>query len=456
MRVSDVGGREGESYISIPIQREAIEAYATELKGEIVEWFTDEDFTGGNTDRPGFQAALKKIWADEADGIVVWKVDRFGRSVADGVRIVRELVGADKVFASCSERIDPRTPEGKFALTAFFANAELFLDQSKAGWIKAKIRAVARGAPIGATPFGYLRVKAIPTKPNHISTVDAAALTGKQPEPGTLVVDPVTGPMITEMFQRAAAGANLTELANGIDDPERTITTREIRRWLTSRIYLGEIHYGSLSSKGLVPALTDPATFEAADPGEIRGKRPTVALPLVGLIRCANCREVMAGNTYGGSDHNTPIYRCGSGCGNGSVMIASRVHEYVFGAAREEMRGHVLAASRVNMAELDAAVEKAEAELDAFVSNLAVRAAIGEAKWEAGIKLRAEALATAKRVRDEALAADQFHTVDLENPSEAHLCRFAFVAMGSVFIKRGRGVPADRIVIAWGANDIEL
>ena len=36
MRVSDVGGREGESYISIPIQREAIEAYATELKGEIV------------------------------------------------------------------------------------------------------------------------------------------------------------------------------------------------------------------------------------------------------------------------------------------------------------------------------------------------------------------------------------------------------------------------------------
>lgn len=461
IRVSSVSGREGDSYISPSVQRDSIKGYALELDGEIGEWFTDEDFTGGDTDRPAFQEALTRIRANEFDGIVVMKVDRFARSVADGAAIIRELVDAGKVFASCQERIDPRTPEGRFTLTSFLANGELFLDQSKAAWWKAKARAVERGAAVGPTPFGYLRVKAIPTKRNQITKVDAAILVGGEPQPGTLIPDPETGPLITDLFHRAASGESLTNLAIRAQnrcpaEGRHPWTANEVRRWLTNRIYLGELHYAHLSSCGKVPALTDPDTFRAADPGAARAKRPTVALPFVGLVRCANCRNVMAGNTYGGVNHDTPIYRCGSACGNGSVMVASRVHPVILEAAKEAMKGWALAASEINMNELDGAVMASATELDAFIANLAVRAAIGEARWEIGVKQRADAHKETVREREVAIAANQFHRVDLDAPSAHDLSRFAFAAMSAVYIRRGRGAPADRIVIGWGTDDVKL
>ena len=96
----------------------------------------------------------------------------------------------------------------------------------------------------------------------------------------------------------------------------------------------------------------------------------------------------MVGNTYGGAKHDTPVYRCGSSCGGGSVMVARRAHEYLFDVAQEAMEGYVLAATGTDYGLLDAAVEAAEVELDAFVGNLGVRAAIGDGKWEGGVKLR--------------------------------------------------------------------
>jgi len=83
IRVSRVGGRQGEGYISPKVQREAIEKYAAELDGEIVAWHQDEDYSGGNTDRPDFQAALERLRDGASDGIVVMAIDRFARSVAD-------------------------------------------------------------------------------------------------------------------------------------------------------------------------------------------------------------------------------------------------------------------------------------------------------------------------------------------------------------------------------------
>jgi site-specific DNA recombinase len=158
IRVSRVGGREGEGYISPPVQREAIEAYAGDLGGEIVAWHDDQDYSGGNVERPGFQRVLERLREGQTDGIVVMRIDRFARSVADGAAIVRAITDRDQVFASCHERIDPRTPEGKYMLNSFLANAELFLDQGKASWFTAKARAVARGAHIGPTPIGYRRI----------------------------------------------------------------------------------------------------------------------------------------------------------------------------------------------------------------------------------------------------------------------------------------------------------
>ena len=115
IRVSRVGGG-GKGYISPRSSGRRSRSYAGELGGEIVAWHQDEDYSGGNTERPDFQAVLERLRAGETDGIVVMEVDRFARSVADGAAIVREIIDADQVFASCHERIDPRTAEGKYML----------------------------------------------------------------------------------------------------------------------------------------------------------------------------------------------------------------------------------------------------------------------------------------------------------------------------------------------------
>jgi site-specific DNA recombinase len=234
LRVSRVGGREGEGYISPKIQRDAIENYARELGGEITFWHEDQDFSGGSVERPGFQAALERLRAGATDGIVVMRIDRFARSVADGAAIVRDIVDAGQVFASVHERIDPKTPEGQWMLNSFFNNAELFLNQAKAGWWTAKSRAVARGAHIGPTPIGYERVPK------------------GEPRSGCLVPDPITCPAVKALFKQAASGKSSdAELARFMTDrvPRESgqpWQSSEIRRWLGNRLYLGEVHYGSL------------------------------------------------------------------------------------------------------------------------------------------------------------------------------------------------------------------
>ncbi len=57
IRVSRVGARAGEGYISPDVQREAIAGYAAELGGEIVAWHDDQDYSGGEIERPGFRAS---------------------------------------------------------------------------------------------------------------------------------------------------------------------------------------------------------------------------------------------------------------------------------------------------------------------------------------------------------------------------------------------------------------
>jgi DNA invertase Pin-like site-specific DNA recombinase len=449
--VSRVGGREGEGYITPDLQRQAVETYAAEMGGTIARWFTDEDYSGGTLDRPGFQAALGEIRAGRLDGIVVMRIDRFARSVADGASVIRELHDSGKVFASCQERISPGTPEGRFMLTSFLANAELFLDQSKAGWRAAKSRAVARGAPIGPTPFGYLRVKSPATRANQVTPAEAARMTGDEPAVGTVIPDPETGPVVTEVFRRAAAGDTLASIAAFVNsrvpvEGRRPYAPSEVRRWLTNRFYLGQIHYGDLVATDSHPPLTDPATFRAAAPDPARSKRRPESLPLVGLLRCENCKNPMVGNRFGGPKHDRPIYRCGSRCGEGAVISASIVEPFIFDDVREAIADRRLIGAGVDVSDLDRAVIAAEEELDAFLGDLTIRSSLGPDRWQKGVLLRSGALDEARRVRDEAVQGQALYSVDLSDPSDHDLLTFAFAVIAAVYVGRGRGTDRLRVV----------
>ena len=80
IRVSQVRGRSGPSFISPTQQRERIEAWIKAFGHERGEVFEELDASGARRDRPKLQEAIERIERGESDGIVVAKLDRFGRS----------------------------------------------------------------------------------------------------------------------------------------------------------------------------------------------------------------------------------------------------------------------------------------------------------------------------------------------------------------------------------------
>jgi len=81
-----------QNYNSLHAQREACEAYVRSQAGEgwrlIKTAYDDGGFSGGSMERPALQRLLEDIRRNQIDVVVVYKVDRLTRSLADFARIV--------------------------------------------------------------------------------------------------------------------------------------------------------------------------------------------------------------------------------------------------------------------------------------------------------------------------------------------------------------------------------
>jgi DNA invertase Pin-like site-specific DNA recombinase len=101
--------------------------------------FTDK-ISGVNADRPGIKEALSHL--RETDTLVVWKLDRLGRSVKSLVDLVNELEGNHVHFKSLTDGIDTKTPAGRFFFHVMASLAqmerELIIERTRAGLEVAK------------------------------------------------------------------------------------------------------------------------------------------------------------------------------------------------------------------------------------------------------------------------------------------------------------------------------
>ena len=84
-----MGDRSGESYISPDVQRTALERWAAERGVELVRHDPEENVSGATMDRPIFNAIMRRIRSGESGGIVVYKLDRFARTLVGGLATCR-------------------------------------------------------------------------------------------------------------------------------------------------------------------------------------------------------------------------------------------------------------------------------------------------------------------------------------------------------------------------------
>ncbi|MBD8556852.1 recombinase family protein [Rhizobium sp. CFBP 8762] len=111
------------------------------------EIFTDHGLSGADFQRPGLRRALRQIKRD--DMLVVWRLDRLGRSLVDLIQTVNGLSKRGGDFRSLTESIDTSSSGGRLVFHMMAAMAEferaIISERTKAGMEAAR----ARGSRIG-------------------------------------------------------------------------------------------------------------------------------------------------------------------------------------------------------------------------------------------------------------------------------------------------------------------
>jgi site-specific DNA recombinase len=117
-----------QSFNSLDAQREACEAYILSQRHEgwhaVSTRYDDGGFSGGNMERPGLKKLLDDIAAKRVDTVVVYKVDRLTRSLADFAKIVEQFDKQGISFVSVTQQFNTTTSMGRLTLNVLLSFAQ--------------------------------------------------------------------------------------------------------------------------------------------------------------------------------------------------------------------------------------------------------------------------------------------------------------------------------------------
>jgi DNA invertase Pin-like site-specific DNA recombinase len=140
-------------YARVSTEDQTLDLQLDALKQAGCERIYEEHASGKNTDRVELTQCLKTL--RKGDTLVVWRLDRLGRSLGDLIRIVNDLETVGVEFESIHEKIDTSTPTGKFTFHLFGALSEfergIIRDRTKSGLQSARARGRIGGRPQALT-----------------------------------------------------------------------------------------------------------------------------------------------------------------------------------------------------------------------------------------------------------------------------------------------------------------
>src|SRR5665647_1266004 len=141
----------GYTRVSTKQQDASLQRTALLQAGVAPEHIYEDVITGasGTADRPGW--AKLTTYAREGDTVVVWRIDRLGRSMLDVLQTVADLQGRGIGVLSVSDGIDPRTPIGRMMLGLLATLAEYERELISERVVAGVAAAQARGVTVSYT-----------------------------------------------------------------------------------------------------------------------------------------------------------------------------------------------------------------------------------------------------------------------------------------------------------------
>jgi site-specific DNA recombinase len=285
-RVSTDSGLE-QDFNSLDAQREASEAY---IKSQAHEgWrlnrdhYDDGGYSGGSMERPALQKLLEDIKAHRVDVVVVYKVDRLTRSLADFAKLV-ELFDAHKVsFVSVTQSFNTTTSMGRLTLNVLLSFAQ-FEREVTGERIRDKIAASKRkGIWVGGVvPLGY-RVEDRKLLVDEVEAETVRLIFELYLALGAL-------PATAEELRNRGSLTRRRDLATGRTIGGVPVTKGPLAYMLKNRMYLGEINHRDKSYAGVHEGIVDKDLFDAVQAqldenlGHRKNKRAASQALLLGRI----------------------------------------------------------------------------------------------------------------------------------------------------------------------------
>ena len=249
-----------QEFNSLDAQYEACAAYALSQRHEgwivVPDRYDDGGFSGGNMQRSGLKRLLADIAAGKVDIILVYKIDRLTRSLADFAKIVEVLDSAGASFVSITQSFNTTTSMGRLTLNMLLSFAQ-FEREVTGERIRDKIAASKRkgmwmGGPV---PLGY--------------EVDSRKL----------VVNKTEADLVRHIYQRYLEMSSVVELAdelnrlghrtkvqNRASGPHRggcIFRRGTLYHLLSNRIYLGQMVHKGEHFAGEHPAIIPNDLWDA-------------------------------------------------------------------------------------------------------------------------------------------------------------------------------------------------
>jgi site-specific DNA recombinase len=248
------------AFTSLDAQREACEAYITSQAGEgwrlVGDRYDDGGFSGASLERPALRSLLADVRAHRIDIVVVYKVDRLTRSLADFAKLIELFETHNVSFVSVTQSFNTRSSMGRLTLNVLLSFAqferELIGERVRDKIAASKRKGIWVGGPV---PLGYTamnkKIMVVPAEAKAVRKIFERYL-----ELGSMRT-------LADDLGHRGIRSKPRQLANGRLIGGGAFGVGALAYLLKNRFYIGEVVYRGEVHRGDHAPILDRPLFEA-------------------------------------------------------------------------------------------------------------------------------------------------------------------------------------------------